>query len=232
MRMKPGPPLAIIFLGLGYRTVVAQEHEPDAAPRYRLIQVVESLTLQEKINGAAGEGYRLAGVIPASGGTTVAVLEKSAHPQDAYSYLLVAGKGDAALEGSLNEAGAKGFRLVSRDVAPDWSAGIPRPVLAWMEKAPVSPGKFEYVVIGFGPKMALKASLNPKLWTDFNPLDYVKPAIKSAEDRGFRLVRIVSGVALIFEKTAALESDSPSQPKAAPAPGQPVAFRTLPNLKG
>src|SRR5579864_2944599 len=99
MRMKPGLLLAIVLFGLGCRTVAAQEHEPDSAPPYRLIQVVEPLTLQEKINGAAGEGYRLAGVIPASGGTTVAVLEKSARPQNDYSYLLLAGKGDAVLEG-------------------------------------------------------------------------------------------------------------------------------------
>src|SRR5579863_2789421 len=114
MRMKPGLLLVIFCFGLGCRTLVAQDQKPEALPRYRLIQVVDPSTLQEKINEAAGEGYRLAGVAPASGGTTVAVLERNSRPQDVFSYTLLTGKGDAALQENLNNAGTKGFRLVSR----------------------------------------------------------------------------------------------------------------------
>ena len=235
MRVESGLLLASLFIGLGCQAVSAQEHEPDATLRYRLIQVVEASTLQEKIAEAASEGYRLAGVTPASAGTTVAVLEKSEIPNHAYEYVMLTGKGDPAFQEKLNEAGAMGFRLLSRDVALDWRPRVPlqlRLVIAWMEKPAGTTQKFEYVVVPFGVKMAAKASLNPKLWADINPLDYVKPEIRSAEDRGFHLVRIVSGVALIMEKltTSGPENPSPSSPSGATR--QPVAFRSITNLTG
>ena len=229
MRMKSGLLLVILFFGLGYRADLAQEHAPEAPLRYRLIQVVEALTLQEKIDEAAIEGYRLAGVTPASAGTTVAVLERSGSPDDAYAYVMLTGKGDPAFQEKLNEAGARGFRLLSRDVALDWRLHVPiqlRLAIAWMEKPPGPTQKFEYAVIPFGAKMAAKASLNPKLWAELNPLDYVKPEIKSAEDQGFRLVRIVSGVALIMEKRVTSGSENPSPS----GPGRPKSY-TIPAME-
>jgi hypothetical protein len=232
---RPGLLLMILLAGLGGLQLRAQESDPGAAGRYRLVQVVEASILQEKINEAAHEGYRMAGVAPGSGGTTVAVLEKTANPEDAYSYLPLGGKGDATLQQALNDAGAKGFRLVSRDIALDWRTPPPmqlRPVLAWMEKSPGPARKFGYAVVPFGAKMSLKASLNPKLWADFNPLDYVKAEIKNAEDRGFRLVRIVSGVALIMEKADMPEGGEPAQPKSSSGVAQSQAYRSLSSLKG
>jgi hypothetical protein len=235
MRMKSGLLLVILFLGQRYRADAAQEHEPEAPLRYRLIQVVEASTLQEKIDEAASEGYRLVGVTPASAGTTVAVLERSGSPADVYAYVMLAGKGDPVFQEKLNEAGARGFRLLSRDVALDWRLHVPmqlRLAIAWMEKPPGPTQKFEYAVVPFGVKMATKASLNPKLWADLNPLDYVKPEIKSAEDRGFHLVRIVSGVALIMEKAVTSGSENPSPSRSSAAPGQPEAYRSLTSLRG
>lgn len=162
----------------------------------------------------------------------MAVLEKTDRPQDAYSYLLLSGKGDAALQQLLNDAGAKGFRLVSRDIAPDWKVGLPRPVSVWMEKEPGSSRKFEFAVINFGLKAGLKASLNPKLWADFNALDYVKNDVKDAESRGFRLVRIISAAALIMEKVAGTQGESSLTPVGSRPAVQLSAYRTLPNLRG
>lgn len=233
---KIGPGLlAVLLVATGPWTASAQEPATDAAPRYRLVQVVEESILQEKINEAADEGYRLVGVAPASAGTTVAVLEKTDHAQDVYSYLLLGGKGDAALQQLLNDAGAKGFRLVSRDVALDWRTPVSmqlRAVIAWMEKAPGPEMKFEYVLVPFGAKMSLKAGLNPKLWADLNPLDYVKPEISRQEERGFRLVRIVSGVALIMEKVNGPEGDEPAQRGSSSGVKSPPAYRPLRDLKG
>jgi len=234
-RRRLGLLLAILLAGLGGLSLRAQEPAPAGSSRYRLVQVVEASTLQEKVNEAAKEGYRLAGVAPASAGTTVAVLEKTASPEYAYSYLLLGGKGDPALQQNLNAAGAKGFRLVSRDIALDWRTPEPlqlRPLLAWMEKAPGPARKFEYAVVPFGVKMSLKAGLNPKLWADFNALDYVRAEIKNAEGQGFRLVRIVSGVALIMEKADNPDDEEPAQTKSSPGVEWPQAYRSLSSLKG
>jgi len=75
-------------------------------------------------------------------------------------------------------------------------------------------------------KATLKGGLNPKLWADFNPLDYVKSEINSAEGRGFRLVRIVSGVALIMEKAGGPEGEGEG-PKSSPTP-----YRSFTSLEG
>jgi hypothetical protein len=142
---------------------------------------------------------------------------------------MLEGKGDATLQDALNDAGANGFRLLSRDVALDWRtpAGLKlRTVIAWMEKSPAPLKKYEYAVIGFGAKMSLKAGLNPKFWADFNPLDYVKGEISTAESRGFHLVRVVSGVALVMEKGGL---DGEKAPPAEPSGG---AYRFLTSLKG
>ena len=234
MKTKLALLLAITFFGLRAWNLSAQS-EADAVPRYRLVRVVEASILQEKINEAASDGYRLAGVAPASGGTAVAVLERTSSSHETYGYLLLSGKGDAALQQALNDAGAKGFRLISRDRALDWRAPVAlqlRTVLAWMEKAPDQAKKFEYAVIPFGAKMALKVSLNPKLWADVNPLDYVKPEIAREQQQGFHLVRIVSGVALIMEKSEGPDTEEATQRKISPGTRQSQAYRSLKSLKG
>jgi hypothetical protein len=170
--MNGGFVWGIVFLSVNLcQAMGAQQPAVDTSPRYRLIQVVGTATLQEKVDEATGEGFHLVGVVPASGGTT-------------------------------------GFRLVSRDIALDWS--VPKSVIAWMARTGEHNTKYEYAVIGFGAKMALKASLNPKLWANANPLDYIKPEIQRATDSGYRLVRIVSGVAVILEKADATGGETPT----------------------
>lgn len=226
--------LAIFLVVPGNRTLFAQR-QSEAPLRYRLIQVVEATTLEEKVNEAARDGYRLSGITPASGGTTVAILERTSDPQRPYSYLLLGGKGDAALQQSLNDASGKGFRLISRNVALDWRTPVPlqlRTVIAWMEKTPDVSAKFEYAVVAFGVKSAMKATLNPKLWADLNPLDYVKPEISRQQANGFRLVRIVSGVALILEKGSLTETSGPPHLNEETASALPQAFHSLTSLHG
>ena len=222
----------MLLLGSGDWNLSVQGQKPDPILQYWLVQVVEASTLQDKINEAGREGYRLAAAAPAPGGTTIAVLQKAADREDTYSYLFLTGNGDAKLEQALNSAGSKGFRLVSRDVAPDWKPGLPRPLSMWMEKGPGPSQNFQYALISFGPKTVLKAGLNPKLWVDFNALDYVKKELTDAESRGFRLVRIISGAALIMEKVAGSPGGTPSTPVGSPPGVQPGTYRTLPNLQG
>jgi hypothetical protein len=68
--------LGVIFGGLGFQTLPTQEPALNAVPHYRLIQVLETSTLEEKINEAAGEGFRLVRLINAPGDTLAAIMEK------------------------------------------------------------------------------------------------------------------------------------------------------------
>jgi hypothetical protein len=48
--------LGAVLAGLGIRVLPAQEPTPEVVPRFRSFQVVETSTLQQKIEEAAGRG--------------------------------------------------------------------------------------------------------------------------------------------------------------------------------
>src|SRR5712692_8881621 len=117
MKMKRGLLLVVIFAGLGFRTLPVQEPALDAAPHYRLIQVLEASTVQEKINEAASEGYRLVRLIYAPGGTLAAIMEKVGSPSDPFQYVFQEAKPSQRqrafvdLQEQLNARAAQGFHL-------------------------------------------------------------------------------------------------------------------------
>src|SRR5271157_5166876 len=63
----------VIALALLSQGLPAQESKVDGSPHYRLLQIVELATVQEKFNETAAEGYRLVGAVPAPGGTWAAI---------------------------------------------------------------------------------------------------------------------------------------------------------------
>jgi len=92
----------------------------DQSARYHLIQVVEANFL-EKLNDAAGQGYRLIAMtaVPAS---VVAIMERVEEPSAHFSYLAVpvrstkkrfetTGQVKAEVAAQLNASGKKGYRL-------------------------------------------------------------------------------------------------------------------------
>jgi hypothetical protein len=184
------------------RLLSAQGPQVEASPRYRLLQVVELSTLQEKINETAAEGYRLVGAAPTAGGTWAAIMEHTEAPSEPYQYLLLARKEDHDFQGLINESATKGFRLLPRYVAQ----GRAKPAqfdLAWMEKPPGPPVVTQYVLIGFGAKMAFGGTMNPMLWADSNPLHYIRPQINAALEQGYRIERVVPWAFVVMEKPPA-----------------------------
>ena len=204
--MKRGVLVGVIFAGLGFRTLPAQEPALDAAPLYRLIQVLETSTVQEKINEAAGEGYRLVRLIYAPGGTLAAIMEKVGSPSDPYGYVFQEVKPSqrhqafAEFEEHLNALGAQGFHLHTI-LNAEFVGGIriskrpPLPGLLAMEKppGPPVPSRYEVLLQGVGSFSEKKTA--------------------SLIDQGFRLVQPASlwRSILIFEKTAETHGNSAAQ---------------------
>jgi len=190
----------VIALTLLSQALPAQESKVDGSPHYRLLQIVELSTVQEKINETAAKGYRLVGAVPAPGGTWAAIMERVEERSRPYQYLLLARKRDSDFQGQINAVASQGFRLLPRYIAQ----GITQPPqfdVAWMEKPAVQPAETQYSLISFGVRMAAKASLNPALWADTNPLHYIRPQSNDALRQGFKIERIVPGAVVVMERS-------------------------------
>lgn len=123
----------------------AQEHSPDPAGRYHLIQIVDPVTFMEKVNDTAGEGYRLIAITSAPS-SMIAVMERIEHASTRYNYLSIprhdaerkyetAGKTKTRIVEELNAAGTRAYRL--RFTLPN---------LAVMETSKDARQHYEYVL--------------------------------------------------------------------------------------
>jgi len=191
------------------------EHDApaEATPHYRLLQMVELSSLQEKINETAAEGYRLVGAVPNAGGTWAAIMERVDLLLPPCQYVVLARKEGRDFQGQINEAASQGFLLVPRAVAQG-RAVPPQFDLAWMEKPSAPSPTAHYLLIGFGVKASGKAALNPKLWAETNPLHYIRPQLNAALTEGYKIERVVPTAVVVMEKA---ERDANAD-KSAPAP--------------
>lgn len=146
------------ILGLCFSPVgKAQERRADAFPRYRVIQAADPKTFLEEINGAAGQGYQLAGATEALDQFLSAVLERGESTPERRTYLLIRlagsqgkpakpGKVKAEVADRLESAAAKGFHLAMMI----GSARALVPGMALMESNTASQGLYEYAVVAPG----------------------------------------------------------------------------------
>ncbi len=204
--MKRGVLLGVIFAGLGFPALHAQEPKPDLPPRYRLIQVIEASTVQEKINEAAGEGYRLVRLASVPGGTLAAIMEKVGSPSDPYEYVFHEVKASLRhpahvdLQEQLNARGAQGFHLHTT-LDAEFVGGIriskrpPFPGLLVMEKPPGPPSPSQYEVLLQGLE------------------SFSEKKTASLIDQGFRLAQPASlwRSILIFEKIPETQGSGAAQ---------------------
>jgi hypothetical protein len=220
----------VIAVALLSRALPAQESQVDGSPRYRLLQVVELSTVQEKVNEIAAEGYRLVGAVPAPGGTWATIMEKVEAPPKPYKYLLLARKGDRDFQGQINAAASQGFRLLPRNLAQ----GITQPPqfdVAWMEKPAVLPTATQYLLIPFGLRMTAKASLNPTLWAETNPLHYIRPQINAALQQGYKIERVVPVAVVVMEKSSGGVGEGGGSTSRASDPDPLSRYHTLGNYR-
>lgn len=137
---------------------------------YRLIQVVGSETLQEKIDDASAAGYRLVCIANTPSGSTAVVLKAAGDEGGVYQYALrdlkVAPASIKELPQVLNNTGAKGFRLqaVLSPLPYRLRFNVP-PAVVVMEKAPGTVVAREYEVLKGGLDGFKKDKL-AALWGD------------------------------------------------------------------
>src|SRR5688500_14762715 len=112
----------ILFVALiGSPHAAAQSTDP--APRYLLLATERTGTMQEELNEAANQGFRVLMGSPTSGSEMVLFLERTAQPPDVYSYRLLATTNVETMERELNEAAQEGFRLLPQTAISQASAG-------------------------------------------------------------------------------------------------------------
>ena len=144
--------LGAVFAGLGFGALLAQEPTPEAKPRYRLFQVVESSTLQQSIEEAAGQGYRLITLANAPGDTIAAIMQISESPSTHYQYvfrdLKVRQKAAGDLSQQLSQFAAEGFHLHTILSSGPYISNLhPPDALVVMEKPPGTPSGATPVLI-------------------------------------------------------------------------------------
>ncbi len=103
----------------------ASPQKADHAPRYRSLRYPKPQKLEEQLKKAATNGYRMVDLDATPPPLEPAViLEKTAHAAEIPAYAAVEGKGLAATEKLMSDAGSRGFRLLPRSVrfgGQEWS---------------------------------------------------------------------------------------------------------------
>ena len=107
---------------------------------YRLIGARKIETLNDELAGAAKEGYRVACVSGAIGSEIKVLLVKGASAPLS-EYLVIAPHKPEQLESDIQEASARGFRVVPRTAVlkPYIASGYPTIPVVIMEKSPATP---------------------------------------------------------------------------------------------
>ncbi len=103
----------------------ASPQKADKAPRYRSLRYSKPQKLDEQLKKAATNGYRMVDLDATPPPLEPAViLEKTANAAEIPAYVAVEGKGLAATEKLMSDAGNRGFRLLPRSVrfgGQEWS---------------------------------------------------------------------------------------------------------------
>lgn len=136
----------------------AELPKPERSRRQLSLRAIETSTLQWELNRAAGWGYRLltASVVPVEppwderNGREISLnLEKVAGPPNTYEYLVLATRRQSTLQKELNEAAARGFRVVPGTIMmkPPLHNEPYDEYMLVMEKAPGSPVHYRYLIL-------------------------------------------------------------------------------------
>jgi hypothetical protein len=137
--------LAFLAALLAGAAALRQAQQTDT-PQYLLLEDTNFGRMQDKVNGLASSGYRIRSV----NGSYV-LLEKAADPPETYRYIWISSEYEyspAKMQNSVNEAGAKGYRLLT--------AG------SWIMEKPPHPHNYQYLIwTGLVRSKKLTALLTP-----------------------------------------------------------------------
>ena len=178
--------LAVLLTALA-PVAYAQEIGPDQ--RYLLLATTETSTMQQELDEAASQGFRVVVGSPASGKEMALLLERVAQPPDIYTYQLLATTRTSTLEKELNKAASEGFRLLpSTMIAKDRILG-PEEIVVVMEQGPNATKRYSYKLLATNRTATLQNELS------------------EAEADGY----VVAGMVSRGEHMVVLEKDSPGR---------------------
>ncbi len=142
-----------------------KKEELDFTQPYLLLSGKKAKRLQQNLDRAAAAGYRIVQAAPRVGysglgpglrvfehwvGEYFVLLEKVPAVEQPYQYLVLREGSDKKLERKINEAAAKGFRLLPGTLVYQWTLGIFRgrgTLFGLMEKAPEPMPKLQYRIM-------------------------------------------------------------------------------------
>jgi hypothetical protein len=124
----------------------------------------KSDTMQEELDQAAAEGYRVMAVSappdnPYFGGELVLTLEKSPTPAATFEYAVVGANRISTMEKDLNKAAAEGFRMMPGTVLLKHGMFNVWEIFTLMEKMPDGETRYEYVMLGANRESTLEKEI-------------------------------------------------------------------------
>ena len=112
--MKKIPILSVLLVVLVSATWAAQKLKIAPEQRYLLLATTKTSTAQKELNEAAAQGFRIVVGSPTSGTEMALLLERTARPENNYTYRLLATTRTSTMQKELTEAALDGFRLLPR----------------------------------------------------------------------------------------------------------------------
>lgn len=113
MRRSIAVGVGVLILGVSL-LALAQKVKIAPDQRYILLATTKTSTMQEELDEAAAQGFRIVVGSPTSGNEMVLLLERVATPPEVYRYMLLATDKTSTMQKELDQATAEGFRLLSR----------------------------------------------------------------------------------------------------------------------
>ncbi len=138
--------LAIVALLIG-PLMSAGPPEVDLTFRYLLLATSRTKTMQKELDEAVGAGYRIITGSPTSGSEMALILEKIAAPPDVYQYELVATSKTSTMQKELDEAAARGFRLLPSTMISKSQTFGGVEIVVVLEKEPRSEENYKYLLL-------------------------------------------------------------------------------------
>jgi hypothetical protein len=144
--MKHGLQVGILVVMLPVAAATA-ESKLDLSQRFLLLATTKTATMQKELDEAAAAGYRVIVGSPTSGGEMVVILEKMPNLPQPYEYFLLATTRTSTMQRELNDAAARGFRLLPKTIIAKEQPFGAREIVLLMEKAPGTTNRARYLLL-------------------------------------------------------------------------------------
>lgn len=162
-----------------YPTVTSEAPQPVA--QYRLLATKRTSTMERELRDAVSGGYRILASSRTSETEIMTLLENTGQPCNGCTHELIAANRLSTIEKELNEAAARGFRLLWRTAVWKRGAGIPGvasgkvpgvpgtielqsfepdEIVGVMEKTPETRGRYRYLVQGAITASTIQRKIN------------------------------------------------------------------------